>query len=236
MTASRRLVLFVEGPGDHAAVPILVRKLLTEANAWDAVRLDTNPMTVGDVGSLVKGDGKEWKRYLEAAKRGRKPLGAVLLLLDGDVKRVGKEVFCARTFAARFAAQAKEAGAGTLFSVGVVFARQEFESWLIACVDRLAGNSLPGGRDGIRAGTRPPVQDVEEAPRDAKGWLGEHLADGYKELIDQPLLTRLMVDHLDAVRQRGLRSFRRLEDALKQLVEAVRSGVPIVSPDQPPTK
>ena len=32
-----RMVLFVEGPGDFAAVPILVKRLLAERNAFDSV-------------------------------------------------------------------------------------------------------------------------------------------------------------------------------------------------------
>jgi hypothetical protein len=43
-----------------------------------------------------------------------------------------------------------------------------------------------------------------------------------------------MIDHLVAVRERGMRSFRRLENALKELIEAVRNSAHIVSPDVSP--
>jgi len=47
-------------------------------------------------------------------------------------------------------------------------------------------------------------------------------------------VTELMVDHLDAVRARGMRSFQRLEKALGELVNAVRTGTPIVTPEASP--
>jgi hypothetical protein len=43
MAAKKRLVLFVEGPGDKVAVPVLAKRLLTQYNAWDVVVLDDKP-------------------------------------------------------------------------------------------------------------------------------------------------------------------------------------------------
>src|SRR5262245_38163854 len=129
MAGRPRLVLFVEGPGDREAAPVLVKRLLTERNAWSLLALDANPFTVGEVGALLRNEGEVWKRHLRAAAKAG-PLGGVLLLLDGDAGRVGREVFCASAFAARFATLARDVGAGKTFSVAVVFACQEFESWL----------------------------------------------------------------------------------------------------------
>jgi hypothetical protein len=226
-------VLFVEGDGDKEAVPVLVTRLLTNLEAWGDLFLDTNPFVVGGVAQLTARDGRDWLRYLEAAGR-RRNVGAVLLLLDGDAERIRGESFCAKLFAIRLATLARQAGAGATFSLAVVFASQEYESWMIASADRLGGLPLPDGRPGLRAGATPPEGDLERAPRDAKGWLDRNMDGGYSPTRDQGPLTRLFVDHLAGVRQRQMRSFRRLENAVRQIVEAVRGGTPIATPDDPP--
>jgi Domain of unknown function (DUF4276) len=208
MSAPRRVILFVEGEGDRDAAPILVRKLLDEIAAWSHLYLDDAPFVVGHVAGLTKHNGKEWLRFLNAARK-KKNLGAVLLILDGEDEPIRKEEFCTGKFAARLAGWARNVGAGTLFSVACVFARQEYESWVIACAEELAGKRLPDGREGIIAGTKPPENDVEKSPRNAKGWLGRNIPGGYKASTDQELLTRLMLDHLKAPRLREMRSFRR---------------------------
>jgi hypothetical protein len=230
----KRLVVFVEGEGDEAAVPLLVKKILTEHNSWDALFLDPNPFRVGEVEPLLQDPSKRWiARIKAAANRGN--LGGILLVLDGDSRtRKGKPPFCAFTAAVELGKHARQTGAGVLFSVASVFACQEYESWLIACVEKLAGKPLGlEGRPGVRAGTTAPEQDLEVVPRDAKGWLGQAMDSGYRATRDQEPLTRLMLDHLPTIRQRQMRSFRRLESALLQLVEAIRSENPVVTPEEP---
>src|SRR5271165_1097694 len=90
----KRIVLFVEGEGEAEAVPKLVKRLLTELNAWDAVGLDENTFRVGQVNKLAKDNYREWKRKLAASLK-RRNVGGVLLLLDGDVKKAGADAFCA---------------------------------------------------------------------------------------------------------------------------------------------
>ena len=233
MGSPQRLLLFVEGDGDREAVPVLVKRLLTEMNAWSDVVLDVQSFVVGNVSDLTAQAGKEWVSKLNFARK-RPKLGAVLLVQDGDLGRIRREEFCAATFGLRLAQWARGAGAGTNFSVATVFACQEYESWVLACADRLAGLPLTDGRPGLRSDTTAPEGDLERAPRDAKGWLDRHIEAGYKPTRDQRLVTELMVDHLDAVRARGMRSFQRLEKALGELVNAVRTGTPIVSPEASP--
>jgi hypothetical protein len=112
-----------------------------------------------------------------------------------------------------------------------VFACQEFESWLIAGIESLAGKKLAEGRIEIPANLKPPEGDLELHPRDAKGWLNEHIPAGYKPSTDQEPLTR--ATDLNSIRQRNLRSFRRLESALRQVIESIRSGKHIVTPAEP---
>ena len=52
----------------------------------------------------------------------------------------------------------------------------------------------------------------------------------YKEATHQVLLTRLLVDNLEPLRRRGMRSFRQLETSLKLLADAVRAGKHISIP------
>jgi Domain of unknown function (DUF4276) len=222
----RRLILFVEGEGEADSVPTLVRRLLTDQGDWYEVFLDDNPFRVGSVNRLVKEDFREWKRLLRAALK-RRNVGGVLMILDGDVRKVGADEFCAAAVAKSLAGAAMHVGAGEGFSVAVVFARQEYETWLIAGVASLAGQSLPDGRL-IKSIAKAPEGDLEAGPRNAKGWLGTIVEGGYKPTRDQAALTRLV--DLDVIRGRKLRSFRRLESAVSSLLAAIRSNRPIVSP------
>jgi hypothetical protein len=231
MAKRKKLVLFVEGEGDRQAVPVLVKRLLTDLQAWEHLALELPPLMVGNIAEVTRDDYRHWMRWLQATRK-RPDLGGVLVLLDGDLERVRKERFCAADFGSCLAQRAKTAGAGTLFSVGIVFACQEYESWVLAGAERLAGLPFPDGRPGIRAEATVPEGNLEEAPRDAKKWLDQWIDAGYKPARDQEPLTRLLVDHLDTIRQRGMRSFRRLENALQQLVNAIRTNQHIVTPEQ----
>jgi hypothetical protein len=170
MATRKKLVLFVEGDGDAEAVPVLVKKLLTETNAWDCIDLDTNPFRLGKLADITGNKAKNWTDKLKAAAK-RKNLGAILLLLDGDLEHLEKRPFCAGEFARILAERGRQAGAGVIFSLAVVFALQEYESWLIACSAELAGKPLPGGRQGLREGTprrKATWRSAREEPR--SGW------------------------------------------------------------------
>lgn len=223
------IVLFAEGEGEAEALPKLVKRLLTEQQAWDAVFLDEHTYRVGAVSKLVKDKYREWKRKLKASLK-RRNVGGVLLVVDGDIKKVEGDTFCAAKVARSLAREAAAVGAGVNFSVAVVFARQEYESWLIAGIDSLAGQRLPDGRM-IAEKAKAPEGDLEENPRDAKGWFSAVIEGGYKPTRDQGALTDLL--DLQTVRKRKLRSFRRLESALAELVSAVRNEKHVATPRQP---
>jgi hypothetical protein len=222
----RRLILFVEGDGEADAAPTLVRRLLTEQGDWHDILLDDNPFRVGSVGKLVKEDFRDWKRFLGASLK-RPNVGGVLLILDGDIAKVSGKEFCAAAVAKSLAVAAIHVGAGETFSLAVVFARQEYETWLIAGVASLTGQRLPDGRF-IERNAKAPEGNLEASPRDAKGWLRAIVDGGYKPTRDQAALTRLV--DLEVIRARELRSFRRLESAVSSLLEAIRCNRPIVSP------
>jgi Domain of unknown function (DUF4276) len=229
MADRKRLVLFVEGEGDARAVPVLVKRILTDQNAWQHLALDENPFHVGELSTLTGRNEGNWTRWLAAANK-RPHLGGVLLLIDGDARPTAGKEFCATTAARELARRAGAVGGGRVFSVAVVFACQEYESWFLPCIEHLAGKNLPDGRQGIRAGTVTPEGDLEAAPRDAKKWLGGCMHSGYKPTRDQEPLTRMILPHLETIHQRPMRSFQRLRDAMQQLVEAIRSGNHIATP------
>ena len=215
----KRLVLFVEGSGDVEAAPILANRLLNElpAEQQGVVFVDSKPFELGGVHQLTGKCESSWTKKLEIAKK-RPNLGGVLLLLDGDQRKVEGTEFCAARVARILAERAKSTGAGIIFSVAVVFLRQEYESMLVA-----AYSSLTGHREKVAIPPKP-----EEAPRDAKGWLSDHLEGGYRETRNQAPLTRELDFAIN--RSRGFKSFGRLEHAMQELVVAIRTGIHISSP------
>jgi len=224
----KRLVLLVEGQGDAEAAPVLLKRLLDEYRAFEIVFPDPNPFRVGEYSKVSRNAFGEWRRFLAAAAK-RRDLGGCLLLLDGDSRtKVDGQPFCAMRAARRLADEAREVGGGSLFSVAIVFACMEFESWLIAGVKSLAGKQFADGRKGIPDVPEPIPPDLESAPRDAKGWLRRVMKTGYSPARDQGELTRLV--DLSLIRLQGMRSFRRLESAIQELLTAIRSGEHAVTP------
>ena len=163
----------------------------------------------------------EWVRYLKLAAATRKNLGGVLAVFDGDSGKLEGQPFSAVTAARTLAERGRAAGAGSLFSLAVVFLRQEYESILIAAADQ-----IPDIDPQV-----PRPANPEDAPRDAKGWLADHLQGGYDPKTNQRTLTQA-VQNWQPVRETH-RSFRRFDNALRQLAEAVATGVHVVTPTVP---
>jgi Domain of unknown function (DUF4276) len=229
----KRLVLMGEGDGEREALLVLTKRLLP-ASAWEVLHLDPDVITLGDLPSLLSrnkqgdSDRAKWLLRLKHAIK-RRNLGGVLTVLDGDAKRrVIGSTFCARDHARQLVSMARAEGAGAVFSLSIVFACKEFESWLIAGVESLAGQSLKHGLEGIKPGTVAPDADLEAAPRNAKGWLSDQMAAKYKPARDQAHLTSLV--DFDLVRKRGMRSFTRLEHAISELAESFRTGNLVATP------
>ena len=230
----KRLVLMGEGDGDRESLVVLAKKLLAPLSPWDALQLDPNVITLGDLPALLSSKrqgehdrGKWLNRLRHAAKR--RGFGGALVILDGDAKhRVLGEQFCAKRQATQLVEMARTIGAGSVFSLAVVFARQEYESWLIAGVNSLVGKLLKDGMEGVLPETIPPEGDLELAPRDAKRWLSDHMRVKYKPARDQAELTKYL--EIELVRGRGMRSFQRLENAISQLVDSFRSGACVATP------
>ena len=228
--AGKLVIAFGEGEGEELALPTLIKRVLRESispgdNA-PAIYVEPRAWRVGHLEKLRKDNGQYWKDKLRLACQ--KKASAVLLLLDGDhPSNLGTPPHCAGTVAGQLANLAREVGGGNAFSVAVVIARPEMESWFIAGAD-----SLKGVRDGngllLGESLEALGDDLESSPRDAKGWLNRNMPLGYKPTADQVRLAQ-RVD-LKLIRDRKLRSFQRFENAVAQIHNALTSGRHIATP------
>ena len=99
--------------------------------------------------------------------------------------------------------------------VAVVFAYREYEAWFLATLSSIAGHyDLPS--DVVYEG------DVE-AKRNVKGWLKAQMRQGigYNPVIHQKKFTSLI--DLEVAYEQS-RSFRRLYDAIVELLDAFDAG------------
>ncbi len=165
-----RIVPIVEGPGDVAALPVLLRRLIAELNppvAIDIARPIRQPR-----GTLLKAGGIEAAVELAAIETGQN--GAVLVLVDSDGE-------CPKERAPELVARAINARNDKLTSV--VLAHQEYEAWFLA-----SASSLRGVR---RLSAEMPDHDNPESVRGCKAWLERWLppASKYSEAADQAALT-----------------------------------------------
>lgn len=164
-----RVATVVEGQGEVAAVPVVLRRAAAEIapEAWLEL---PRPYRVNR-GTLLRAGGIETAVAAVTERVG--PAPGVLVLLDADddcPARLGPQLVD-RALAARPDAR-----------VATVLANREFEAWFLAAAPSLAGHR--GLTDEL---DRP--DDVEQ-PRDCKGWLSAHRTDGrsYKPASDQAAL------------------------------------------------
>jgi Domain of unknown function (DUF4276) len=186
----------VEGQGEEAAVPLLLRRLRDEAKAWglEVGRPHRRRRT-----QLVKKD------YLQAAVRVaalREDCVGILVIFDADDD-------CPKELAPTLEQWARGAAGGK--ACAVVMANREYEAWFLASIEALRG----------RAAIRPDATSHPnpEAPRDAKGELERRMSGeaSYSPTVDQAALTA----HLDMESAyRRCRSFRKLVGAFGALATA----------------
>ncbi|WP_427184595.1 DUF4276 family protein [Bordetella bronchialis] len=183
-----QIASIVEGDGEVAALPIVLRRLAAE---WEppSVVHPLPPIRVKRDRFLNREEEFRKQLLLAAAKCGEG--GWILIVLDADddcPARLGAEVLAR--------AQLYVPHRRT----SVVLANREFEAWFIA-----AAQSIQGARGfSIRS---DEVVDAER-PRDAKGWMREHMQGGtYREILDQPAFAARF--DLRQAHERS-RSFRKL--------------------------
>jgi hypothetical protein len=185
------LGLLVEGHGEVAAAPLLVRRIADSLARPCFVRsVHREPRT-----ALLKEGGLERAITLLAHKVG--PGGGVLVILDGDDDLPCKlgPILLARAQRARPDRR-----------IGVVIAEREYEAWFLA-----AAASLRGQR-GLPEDLEPPASF--DKLRDAKGWLDHQMPHGYSPTVDQPALTAMF----DLEQARAAASFDKLVRELTKLL------------------
>ena len=191
----------VEGHGDVEAVPVLLRRLVDEAQTWE----------VG-VGRSIRRRRSQLVQKAELQKSVRIALlqsdcAAVPILFDADDDCPAELAPEIRGWAA--------AVAGSV-PCEVILAKREYEAWFLGAIESLRG--LRGIRSDATLHSEP------EAPRDAKGELEKRMYAGssYFERDDQPALTARFA-FSDA--HRRCRSFRKLANEFGMLVRAMGVGI-----------
>lgn len=161
----------VEGDGEVAALPILLRRLRDEWQPGHRFAEPLPPIRVHRDRFLNREDEFRKQLLLAAAKCGEH--GWILVVLDADDD-------CPVTLAADIHQRAMQHVPHRRLSV--VIANREYEAWFIA-----AARSL----DGYRGFQCPGDKFIDaERPRDAKGWMRRNMQRGtYSEVLDQPAFT-----------------------------------------------
>lgn len=178
----------VEGDGEVAALPVLLRRLGPWLTPDCYVDVPT-PIRVRRDRFLNRAE--ELNKYLRLAASKAGEDGWILILLDADDD-------CPAQLGPDIARRAQQAAGHSRISV--VLAKREYEAWFLA-----SASSLDGKRGFV---FEAPLSLDPETPRNAKGWLGERMAGGkYREVTDQPAFTAAM--DLAAARERS-RSFLKL--------------------------
>jgi hypothetical protein len=184
-----RVAPIVEGDGEVAALPVLLRRL-AQWRTPDASAQVLAPIRVAKDRFLNK--PQEFARHLQLAAAKCGDDGWVLLLLDADDD-------CPATKGAEVAARAREVVPHR--RLAVVLANREYEAWFIA-----AAASLHGCR-GFVFNAEDAAIDAER-PRNAKGWMAQRMAAGaYRETTDQAAFSARFDMVLAFARSR---SFRKL--------------------------
>lgn len=178
----------VEGDGEVAALPVLLRRLSQWRSGTGHVDVLT-PIRVYKDRFLNRPE--EFSRHLKLAAAKCGDAGWILILFDADDD-------CPAQKGAIVLAQALAVVPHR--RVAVVLANREYEAWFIA-----AAESLNGCR-GFQC-HETDAQVNAEVPRNAKGWVRDRMPAGYGETTDQPAFSARF--DLESAHQRS-RSFRKL--------------------------
>jgi hypothetical protein len=198
----------VEGHGEVAAAPVLLRRLLAAAHCSN----------VG-VGRPIRRTQSQLhsREGIQAGVRLallQPECAAVVILFDGEDD-------CPKDRGAEVRAWAREVAAGR--PCDVVVAYREYETWFLAAVESLRGQY------GIRPDASAPANP--ESRRDAKGALEEFMpADrAYSETGDQPAMSAVF--DLGLAHRRN-RSFRKLVKAVGDVLAQLQQPLPVWPPAQ----
>lgn len=203
-----KIVCIVEGAGEVKAVPILLQRIVQEMRQINDTipELDVPTPIPVKRNKVVQPGELELYVNLAASKAGAQ--GAILILLDADED-------CPKALAPQLLKRAKTERSD--IPIAVVFAKREYEAWLLAAAVSLRG------RAGLSDELTPPPD--AEAVSGAKEWLRKNMPGNtrrYEERVDQPELTK----HFDLQAARTTSSFDKLWRDIKQLLLELESSFP----------
>lgn len=178
----------VEGDGEVAALPVLLRRLAAWRGPTDYVEVLT-PIRVYKDRFLNRPE--EFSRHLKLAAAKCGDTGWILILFDADDDCPAKKGKAVLTQAQMIIPHRR---------IAVVLANREYEAWFIA-----AATSLDGCR-GFQCHAQDSSIDPE-GPRNAKGWVRDRMPGSYGETTDQPAFSHRF--DLAMAHERS-RSFRKL--------------------------
>lgn len=186
----------VEGHGEVAAVPVLLRRIAAQAGTDRVVNV-SRPFRVQRQNFLKP---REIERSVEFVASRSGSGGRILILLDSNSD-------CPKTLAAKILKRAQKARSDRI--IRVVLAKMEYEAWFLAAAESVAG------RRDILPDIDPPSDP--EGVRDAKGWISQQMEPGrsYSPSTDQPALTAVF--DLAAARK-GAPSFDKLYRTVESLL------------------
>jgi hypothetical protein len=169
----RVVVSIVEGDGEVAALPVLLRRI----GVWLSPEVPatiSQPIRVRRDRFLNRHE--EFRRHLLLAADKTGEDGWILVLLDADDD-------CPAEVGPHILERARAVVPHR--SVSVVLANREYEAWFLAAAESL---------DGRRGFSLEKLAGFEpERLRNAKGWLGDRMAGGkYRETTDQPAFSAMM--------------------------------------------
>ncbi len=178
---------------------MLTIRLLQHFGCYDLYPAD-RPWRLRSTSEFFRGD------FLERAIRAHRffdDCAGVLVLVD-------LEDDCPALRGPELANRIRNMGEDLPFTVMVVCAYREYETWFLVSLGVIRGEVYPGN---------------PESHRDAKGWLSKRF--GYREVRDQASYTQSL--DIEITGQKS-RSFRRLCHAFEELIEARAIGQPVVTP------
>lgn len=201
-----KLYPIVEGHGEVTATPVLLRRLLAQAECYGM-----------EVGTPIRRTQSQFrsKETVQAAVRLAKlqpHCACIVLLFDGEDD-------CPKELGETVRAWAKEAAGDT--PCDVVIAYREYETWFLAALESLSGQY------GIRADATAPANP--ELRRGSWEWLEEFMPPhrAYEKTRDQAAMSAVF--DMGLAHQRN-RSFRKLVKALGDMLAQLGQPLPVWPP------
>ena len=188
------IIAIVEGHGEVAAVPVLLRRIASEVSPLTPPQV-RRPVRVRRKRCLQPG---ELERHIKLAARLGGPEARILILLDanGDCPAELAPVILKRARAERSDRR-----------IEVVLAKREYETWLLAGIESLRGET----GSAVEAAPRPEVEGI----RGVKGRLDQELGP-YRPTANQAAFTARF--DMAAARRRAP-SFDKMWRAVTALLE-----------------